>query len=254
MEGPERRMGIFEELELLARRGRFLLLGIPVLLVLGLGVGKLIGSVLTMPEGTSARLVTAGTSGDLRLTSLTRRMDRMRTAGDTTADYIRMYQTEVAPVERVLRGRGVSVELARRVAWPLVEQAYSSGVDPATVLSVMLVESAFRPRATSSVGARGLMQVMPSWAGYWRGCGRDLYDIEDNLCHGTKILAWYLERFGGDERRALLGYNGCVRGTVTPNCRTYPDKIDRIRRQIRSELEAARRFPDGLATGTPADD
>jgi soluble lytic murein transglycosylase-like protein len=98
------------------------------------------------------------------------------------------------------------------------------------------------------------MQVMPSWAGHWRGCGRNLYDIEDNLCHGTRILAWYIERFGGDERRALLGYNGCVRGTNTPNCKTYPDKIDRVRRQIRNELEAARRFPALQTVGLPADD
>jgi soluble lytic murein transglycosylase-like protein len=102
------------------------------------------------------------------------------------------------------------------------------------------VESNARPNATSSVGARGLMQVMPAWAGFWRGCGRDLYDVESNLCNGTRILAWYLNRHGGDEHRALLGYNGCVTGSNTPNCRTYPEKVQRLRRQIAAELAVHR--------------
>jgi soluble lytic murein transglycosylase-like protein len=104
----------------------------------------------------------------------------------------------------------------------------------------MIIESNGRPNATSSVGARGLMQVMPAWSGHWRDCGRNLYEIEANLCAGTNILAWYLRRHGGDERRALLGYNGCVTGSNTPNCHTYPDKIAAMRRQVERELEKAR--------------
>jgi soluble lytic murein transglycosylase-like protein len=180
----------------------------------------------------------------VHLVALSRQMERMRGEGKSTADYIRMYQDEVAPVERVLTRRGVPRGTARRVAWPLVEQSYRNGVDPATVISVMLIESAGRPDARSSVGARGLMQIMPAWAGYWRGCGRDLYAIEDNLCNGTKILAYYFDRHRGDERRALLGYNGCVNGTNTPNCGLYPDKVDTVRRQVRRELASARRDVD----------
>jgi hypothetical protein len=93
------------------------------------------------------------------------------------------------------------------------------------------------------------MQVMPFWGGKWRGCGGDLYAIDDNLCNGTSILAWYLRRNPNDERKALLGYNGCVRGTVTPNCFTYPDKIMRLRHQIGREINAARTRQLGAAAG-----
>jgi len=31
-----------------------------------------------------------------------------------------------------------------------------------------------------------------------------------------------------------------VRGTNTPNCKTYPDKIARVRRQVSAELAASR--------------
>lgn len=252
MDGSERRLGIVQELELLARRGRYLLLAVPVLVIFGFAVGHLLRGALSVREGDSARLTNGETLPRVHLASLSRQMQRVRVAGDTTAEYVRMYQDQVAPIEQVLRRRGVPVQTARRVAWPLVEQSNSNGVDPATVLSVLLIESAGRPQATSSVGARGLMQVMPSWTGYWGGCGGDLYEIEDNLCYGTKILAWYLNRHGGDERKALLGYNGCVRGTVTPNCRLYPEKVDRMRRQVRNELESARgNFPARPSVGTP---
>lgn len=244
MNGPERRTGIIHEIEVLARRARVLILVIPVLLVVGLVVGRLLSHALSIPAGTEVRQATAEQIPQQRLLSFAIRMAEARTAGERTAEYVRTYQTEVAPVEHVLRGRGVPAAMARRVAWPLVEQSYRNGVEPATVLSVLLLESGGRPGATSSVGARGLMQVMPAWSGFWRSCSRDLYDIEGNLCNGTSILAWYMDRFGGDERRALLGYNGCVVGSNTPNCRQYPEKVARLRHQLRNELALARRKTD----------
>ena len=59
------------------------------------------------------------------------------------------------------------------------------------------------------------MQVMPFHAGKW-GCGSaDLFDIESNICHGVAVLADNL-RGAKTLPKALLGYNGCVRGTNTP--------------------------------------
>lgn len=249
MDGTERQLGIVEELELLARRARYLLLGLPVILVIGLGTGYLLRSALSVREGHAARIVPdAATPPTAALASISWELERALAAGDTTASYVQTYRDEIAPVEQVLRQRGVSSQMARRMAWPLVEHANDSGVDPSTVLTVMLLESSGRPNATSSVGARGLMQVMPSWTGYWRQCGRNLYEIDDNLCYGTKILAYYMDRHRGDERKALLGYNGCVRGTVTPTCGQYPDKVDRLRRQVRNELATAKRKTGAVAT------
>jgi hypothetical protein len=232
--------GIVQELEQLARRARMLPLILPVLLLVGLGAGRLVSGALRLPEGTAAYASTLDAADRIHLTALSQHLHRVRQQGDSTAEYVELYQSEIAPIESVLERRGVPSAVARRVAWPLVEQSYENGVDPATVVSVLLIESAGRPDATSSVGARGLMQVMPVWVGYWRGCGRNLYDIEANLCNGTKILAWFLDRHNGNERRALLGYNGCVRGTNTPTCGQYPDKIASLRQQVRREIAAAR--------------
>jgi hypothetical protein len=239
------RKGLYDELERLLRSVRLVPLIAPVLLLMGGTLGKLAVGALELPEDKPVRI--APDTPRLEIESLGRFMEDLRSNGEQTVNYVVLYRDHVAPVEDALRRRGVPRQTARKVAWPLVEHAYKKGLDPATVASVLLVESQGKPTATSPVGARGLMQVMPLWAGKWRGCGRNLYDIEDNLCHGTSILAWYLQRNDGDERRALLGYNGCVRGTNTPNCHTYPDKVQRLRAQIRADMERSRQVPVAAA-------
>lgn len=235
------RADMIADLERLVRRGRVLPFLVPFLLFGGLGLGRLTSRALALPDGAPVRVVAEDRTTPEELELLSRKMADLRHEGRRTEDYIVLYRDHVEPVEAALQRRGVPASTARQVAWPLVEFSYRHSVDPATVVSIVLVESGGRPRATSPVGARGLMQVMPAWTGRVAGCGVDLYDVEDNLCYGTAILAWYLERFRGDERRALLGYNGCVLGTNTPDCFRYPDKVQGLRRQILQEWAAAGR-------------
>lgn len=246
---PDQRAGIFEELEVLLRRVRAVGLAAPLLLLVGFGVGNVTTDRLEAPESIT-RLAVDERAPRVHLELLSRHMERLQDTGTQTEDHVALYQDHVAPVEAVLRRRGVSEATARQVAWPLVQHSYRRGLDPAFVLSVVLIESGGKPKATSFVGARGLMQVMPLWSGHWRNCGQDLYDIEANLCNGTSILAWYLSRHPGDENRALLGYNGCVRGTNTPNCFTYPQKVAQLKHQVQREMNLAReqRRPGGAAS------
>jgi hypothetical protein len=247
---PEHRSGIFEDLERLLKRLRTIGLAAPLLLLVGFGMGDRTNDLLEVPEGRSVRTPTEAPVQRVHLELMSRHMVRLQDSGAETEEYVAMYQEHVAPVEAALVRRGVSDATARQVAWPLVQHSYRRGLDPAFVLSVVLIESGGKPKATSFVGARGLMQVMPLWSGHWRQCGRDLYDIEANLCNGTSILAWYLSRNPGDENKALLGYNGCVRGTNTPNCHTYPLKVARLKYQLQREMNSTRvvRRPGGAAS------
>ena len=115
--------------------------------------------------------------------------------------------------------------LAFRIADAIVEQGQKEKIDPALLVGVLLTEDAdLNPRARSSVGARGLMQVMPLHSGKW-GCGSsDLFDVESNICHGVQILKQAMQD-APNTRLALLRYNGCVRGRNTPNCHQYDDKV-----------------------------
>jgi soluble lytic murein transglycosylase-like protein len=90
--------------------------------------------------------------------------------------------------------RGLVVATARR-----------HGLDPALVLAVVGVESAFRPEAVSPKGAQGLMQLMPRTA---ESLGvENALDPAQNLDGGTRHLGSLLALYGGDVERALAAYN-----------------------------------------------
>lgn len=240
---------MMEDLERLWRRFKALAHVAPVLLLVGFGAGEVADRMLKLPEDKAVRLSNDKGVEGIQLEAMAGTMERIRGEGQKTVSYVSLYREHVEPVEKVLRRHGVSSTVARKISWPLVEQSYRRKLEPATVMSIMLIESEGKPTARSFVGAAGLMQVMPFWAGKWRGCGKNLYEIEANLCNGTSILAWYFRTFDGEEK-ALLGYNGCVRGTNTPRCHTYPLKVARLRDRIRRELEAATPKPEDLQTST----
>lgn len=145
------------------------------------------------------------------------------------------YQKDALPIERALYSYRADSTLVRRVTYALVRHARGNGLDPHLLAGVLLVENPWlKPDTASFVGATGLMQVMPFHAGQW-GCGSDdLTDVETNICHGARILAWNLNEANGNMRKALLRYNGCVSGTNTPDCHRYPDHVMRAVRRVRA--------------------
>jgi soluble lytic murein transglycosylase-like protein len=93
-----------------------------------------------------------------------------------------------------------------------------AGLDPALVLGLIQVESAFRKFAVSPVGARGYMQVMPFWVKLIGGGGdQNLFHLRTNLRFGCVILRHYLERERGDLFMALGRYNGSRGRPEYPN-------------------------------------
>jgi soluble lytic murein transglycosylase-like protein len=89
---------------------------------------------------------------------------------------------------------------------PLIERAArSAAVRPELVRAVIVVESAFNPRAVSKRGAQGLMQLRPSTA---RRYGvSDAFDPEQNITAGAHYLRDLLARFGNDLELTLAAYN-----------------------------------------------
>jgi soluble lytic murein transglycosylase-like protein len=89
-------------------------------------------------------------------------------------------------------------------------EASRAKLAPELVLALINVESNFDHYAISSVGARGLMQIMPFWLEELGRPDDNLFDINTNLRFGCTILNIYLKREKGDMRRALARYNGSV--------------------------------------------
>jgi hypothetical protein len=78
-------------------------------------------------------------------------------------------------------------------------------VDVNLLKAMAKVESNFYASATSSAGAMGIMQLMPSTA---KGLGiSDAYDAYDNIMGGAKIISQYLKKYSGDTSLALAAYN-----------------------------------------------
>ena len=98
-------------------------------------------------------------------------------------------------------------------------EANRQGLDPDLVLAVMEIESHFNRFAISSVGAQGLMQVMPFWRLEIGRPQDNLTHVETNIRYGTVILAHYMEVAKGDLVEALARYNGSY-GRLK-----YPDKV-----------------------------
>jgi len=146
-------------------------------------------------------------------------------------------QVEIKKVAYSLRKYTNDTVLATRIAQAIVVEGGKKNIDPALLVGVVLTEDAkLDPKARSFVGARGLMQVMPFHAGKWAGCrSSDLFSIDSNICHGTSILADLIKR-SPSVARALQRYNGCVKGTNTPNCGTYSGKVLKFAEQAATQM------------------
>jgi hypothetical protein len=118
---------------------------------------------------------------------------------------------------------------------------------------MMQQESGFKTTAVSPKGARGLMQLMPATAA--RYGVRNPHDPVQAIRAGTMYLVWLLDRFGGNVRLGLAGYNageGAVdkyHGRIPP----YQETQEYVKRIEQNYLRLARARRDaelgGYVTG-----
>ena len=113
----------------------------------------------------------------------------------------------------------------------ILKSSQRYGIDPLLIYAQMHQESSFKLRAKSYKGASGLMQLMPATA--VRFGVTDIYNPQQNIEAGVKYMRWLLDKFGGDVRLALAGYNageGAVMkyGNQIPPYRETQEYVRRI--------------------------
>ena len=126
----------------------------------------------------------------------------------------------------------------------VVEEANNSRVPPSLALAVAKVESDFQPRALSSAGARGVMQIMPATAMGEYGVDPDeTWDARLNIQLGIDFLERLIERYDGRWDLALSHYNGgSVRGNM-PNA----DVLPATRKYVEAVLRWQKRYAEQAA-------
>jgi soluble lytic murein transglycosylase len=166
-----------------------------------------VGPAMVVEKSVAALTVEAQLAAkDQELRSLRQQLEAF---GDA-ADYAEAQRLGIA---QAVKATGLTERQQKRLSAAIVREAKRNSLDPLLVVALIRVESSFNNFATSSVGARGLMQVTPE-TGHWllskRGLKlsrkEHLFDYELNLELGTEYLAQLIHRFGGVER-ALLAYN-----------------------------------------------
>ena len=136
-------------------------------------------------------------------------------SGTTAAGLI-----QAGAIDGTREQRAVTEYIARRyrvsdqAVASFVATAYRAGseysLDPLLILAVVAVESRYNPVAESTLGAKGLMQVIPKYhleklADH--GGEQSLLDPYVNIMVGSRILREYQRRLG-DTEAALQMYGG----------------------------------------------
>lgn len=115
---------------------------------------------------------------------------------------------------------GMKAFYPKRYADIVEKYSAAYGVDETLIYAVIRTESSFNPAATSEVGAKGLMQIMPDtvdWLCNRLGEDADAVDLQDEdtaIRLGTYFLKILQDKFG-DTHTVLAAYHagmGCVQG------------------------------------------
>lgn len=121
----------------------------------------------------------------------------------------------------------IQTESAENIVSIAIENASKHEIEVEMILAIIAVESTYNSNAVSSVGARGLMQVMPKvHADKLDNLGGEdaLFEVDKNIYVGSQILAEYLRWYKGDMTKALSRYNG----SFSDQKRTYAKKVFNI--------------------------
>jgi soluble lytic murein transglycosylase-like protein len=191
----------------------------------------------TLPEQPARPVPPAAVPAAITVPPVSSVSDSLRAEAQLSSAQVRR------PLEQYLGRYSADRVLVRRISRAVLRESRRQQVPPSLIAAVLVTENTtLRPAAESSVGAQGLMQVMPMHAGASLCNSADLVDVDSNICHGTLILARNL-RATRSPAAALLRYNGCVRGTNTPDCHRYPAKVLARASQVRREILLASQAP-----------
>ncbi|WP_405153055.1 lytic transglycosylase domain-containing protein [Paenibacillus sp. FSL K6-0108] len=115
---------------------------------------------------------------------------------DMLEHYIKTYQEKTVSRTKLLK----------YVKW-VDQYIEGSNMDSVWIMAMMWQESRLIEDSTSSHGAIGLLQILPSTAKSFGVSGSDLYKPEVNIKTSIEYMKYLLEKYDGDLRIATIAYN-----------------------------------------------
>lgn len=147
----------------------------------------------------------------------------------------RIYQPRVTPSRATVSCVGLNPDnrnsKAHRYDPEINQIALSDHLDPLLIKAIISVESCFDTHATSSAGAKGLMQLMPKTANHL-GIGQ-LYNPTNNLDAGMRYFSKLMTEFSNNVSLALAAYNAGPSAVIKYNgIPPYPQTVHYVHRVI----------------------
>ncbi len=139
------------------------------------------------------------------------------------------------PYVLILREKRVIIQLKGDISpydHMISSAAEKYGVDSALVKAVIKAESNFNHRAVSPVGAKGLMQLMPSTAATLQV--KDTFQPENNIDGGVRYIRYLMNLFNNNLPLVLAAYNAGENAVIRYNNRIppYPETQTYVRRVL----------------------
>ena len=202
----------------LVARGLFAVVGVAGVLVMALpgSRGAVIAQAVSMASPVEAAEAPTATAATVTEPAQPVRVRSLEDAAGATRE-------QQALAEFI----GRRYRVADSASEAFVAAAFRAGrefsVDPLLILAVMAIESRYNPVAESSMGAMGLMQIIPRFhpeklAGH--GSESVLLEPDINIRVGAWVLHEYMRRLG-DVESALLKYAGALDDPSSQ----YADKV-----------------------------
>lgn len=109
-------------------------------------------------------------------------------------------------MQSAAENEGIAIDYSDKPYFDIVQKlAPQYSLDPALVMAIITVESAFDAQAISHKNAQGLMQLIPETAERFNV--KNTFDAVENIKGGMAYLRWLLAFFKGDVTLAIAAYN-----------------------------------------------
>jgi soluble lytic murein transglycosylase-like protein len=150
------------------------------------------------------------------------------------------------PYLRVMKERRVQLHLPGEITRYddlIVKKAAKYRMDSSLVKAIIKAESNFNHRAVSPVGARGLMQLMPTTAASLQV--QDSFHPENNVDGGVRYLRYLMNLFNDNLPLVLAAYNAGENAVLRYNNRIppYPETQTYVKRVLQYLDEYRRQNP-----------